>query len=86
LLDWLGFLICTISKRYESVFSGMSGAIIHNSDYQSAEECMSAIDRYFDERNENFRGPSKASWKEELGKEIVDPSFNEANNCKDPRF
>ena len=64
----------------------MSGAIIHNSDYQSAEECMLAIDRYFDERNENFRGPSKASWKEELGKEIVDPSFDEANNCKDPRL
>ena len=35
----------------ESVFSGMSRAIIHNSDYQSTEECMRAVDRYFDERN-----------------------------------
>src|SRR5262249_18634831 len=33
----------------ESVFSGMARAIIHNSDYQSVEEAMAAIDRYFRE-------------------------------------
>jgi hypothetical protein len=33
----------------------MSRAIIHNSDYQSAEECMLAIDRYFEERNKPRR-------------------------------
>ena len=35
----------------ESVFSGMSKAILHNSDYGSVEECKEAIDRYFRERN-----------------------------------
>jgi hypothetical protein len=39
----------------ESVFSGMARAIIHNSDYQSVDECKAAIDRYFEERNEHFR-------------------------------
>jgi len=70
----------------ESVFSGMSRAIIHNSDYQSAEECRLAIDRYFDERNENFRARPKPAGNKIWGKEIVDPSFDEANNCKDPRW
>ena len=70
----------------ESVFSGMSRAIIHNSDYQSAEECMLTIDRYFDERNENFRARPKRAGKKIWGKEIVEPSFDEANNCKDPRW
>jgi hypothetical protein len=31
----------------ESVFSGMARAIIHNSDYLSVKEAMSAIDLYF---------------------------------------
>jgi transposase len=70
----------------ESVFSGMSRAIIHNSDYQSAEECMLAINRYFNERNENFRARPRRAGKKIWGKEIVDPSFDEANNCKDPRW
>jgi hypothetical protein len=60
----------------ESVFSGMSRAIIHNSDYQSAEECMRAVDRYFDERNENFRTRPKRAGKKIWGKEIVEPSFD----------
>jgi hypothetical protein len=29
----------------ESVFSGMAKAVIHNSDYQSVDECQFAIDR-----------------------------------------
>jgi hypothetical protein len=35
----------------ESVFSGMSKAILHNSNYQSVDECKAAIDRYFSDRN-----------------------------------
>jgi len=38
----------------ESVFSGMSKAILHNSDYQSVDECTMTIDRYFYERNIAF--------------------------------
>jgi len=70
----------------ESVFSGMSRAIIQNSDYQSAEECRLAIDRYFIERNENFRVHPKRAGNKIWGKELVNPSFDEANNCKDPRW
>ena len=40
----------------ESVFSGMARAIIHNSDYCSAEAAKDAIDRYYAERNEYFSG------------------------------
>jgi transposase len=39
----------------ESVFSGMSRAILHNSNYQSIEDCKAAIDRYIADRN-NFSG------------------------------
>ena len=39
----------------ESVFSGMAKAVIHNSDYQSVEECKIAIDAYIAERNEHYR-------------------------------
>jgi hypothetical protein len=41
----------------------MSKAIIQNSDYQSAEECRLAMDRYFNERNENFRVHPKRAGK-----------------------
>lgn len=45
----------------ESVFSGMARAIIHNSDYQSVEECKQAIDRYFIDRNKFYKkNPKKA--------------------------
>ncbi|MFG6459269.1 IS630 family transposase [Roseateles sp. BYS96W] len=39
----------------ESVFSGMSRAIIHNSNYATLDDAKVAIDRYFAERNEQFR-------------------------------
>jgi transposase len=58
----------------ESVFSGMSRAIIHNSDYQSAEECMLAIDRYR-RKKRKLQSPSKASWKKDLGKRDCWPVF-----------
>ena len=47
----------------ESIFSGLAKAIIHNSDYQSVDECKNAIDKYFDDRN-NFY---KIHWRVEIG-------------------
>jgi hypothetical protein len=38
----------------ESVFSRMSRAILHNSDYQSVDECKTAIDTYLSDRNVAF--------------------------------
>ena len=69
----------------ESVFSGMAKAIIHNSDYQSVEEAVAAIDRYFQERNEHFLNHPKKAGKKLWGNEIVVSEFTESNNCKDPR-
>ena len=70
----------------ESVFSGMAKAIIHNSDYQSVEECKSAIDRYYSERNEYFKKHPKRAGNKIWGKERVKPAFSESNNCKDPAY
>jgi len=70
----------------ESVFSGMARAIIHNSDYQSVEECIIAIDRYFAERNQEFIKNPKRAGKKIWGEEIVMPIFKECNNCKDPKW
>ncbi len=70
----------------ESVFSGMAKAIIHNSDYQSIDECKSAIDIYFQERNEYFSQHHKRAGNKIWGKEIVKPIFSETNNCKDPNW
>jgi hypothetical protein len=70
----------------ESVFSGMARAIIHNSDYQSVEEAMQAIDRYFAERNAAFLTNPRRAGKKIWGHERVAPVFAESNNCKDPRW
>ena len=70
----------------ESVFSGMARAIIHNSDYQSVDDCKRAIDRYFLERNEHFRQHPQKAGKKIWGKERVVAEFNPSNNCKDPRW
>jgi transposase len=70
----------------ESIFSGMATAIIHNSNYQSVAMAKAAIDRYFMERNENFRThPQKAGGKI-WGKELVAPKFKQGQNCKNPRW
>lgn len=70
----------------ESVFSGMAKAIIHNSDYQSVDECARAINRYFSDRNKFYiQNPQKAGNKI-WGKERVEPRFSESNNCKDPQY
>jgi len=70
----------------ESVFSGMARAVIHNSNYLSVDECKRAIDRYFRERNDAFAKNPKRAGKVIWGKEREPPVFNEANNCKDPRY
>ena len=70
----------------ESVFSGMARAIIHNSDYDSVEDCMAAIDRYYAERNQSFQEHPRRAGNKIWGKERVPPVFSPSNNCKDPRW
>jgi transposase len=70
----------------ESVFSGMARAIIHNSDYKSMDVAKAAIDRYFRDRNANFRQQPKRAGKKIWGSERERPVFSDANNCKDPRY
>jgi hypothetical protein len=70
----------------ESVFSGMAKAIIHNSNYQSVEECKVAIDRYFSDRNDFFRKYPKRAGKKIWGKELKKPVFDETQNFKDSRW
>ena len=70
----------------ESVFSGMARAIIHNSDYQSVEECKVAINRYFAERNQYFLDNPKRAGNKIWGDERVEVRFKESNNCKDPHY
>jgi hypothetical protein len=70
----------------ESVFSGMSRAVIHNSDFGSVNEAKVAIDKYLAKRNEHFqrypRRAGKKIWKMERESAL----FSEAHNCKDPRY
>lgn len=70
----------------ESVFSGMSRAIIHNSDYTSVGDAKEAISRYFEERNRSFlmtpRRAGRAIW----GREPAPSVFLETSNCKDARY
>ena len=54
----------------ESVFTAMTKAVIHNSDYQSSEEMKTAISRHFREKNAYFnKNPRRA------GKKIWDRDF-----------
>lgn len=70
----------------ESIFSGMSRAIIHNSNYESVDASKIAIDLYFQERNQHFKKNPKRAGNKIWGKERVIAEFNESNNCKDPRY
>jgi transposase len=70
----------------ESVFSGMSRAIIHNSDYPSVEAAQRAIDCYFAKRNEDFRQHPRRAGGKIWGSERVPNQFREGNNCKDPLY
>ena len=70
----------------ESVFSGMSRAIIHNSNYPSIDDAKGAIHRYFEERNTHFQQHPRPAGKKIWGKEREPASFSESSNCKDPRY
>ncbi len=70
----------------ESVFSGMAKAVIHNSDYQSIDECKLAINRYFSERNQAFLENPKRAGKKIWGEEVVKAVFKDSNNCKDHKY
>lgn len=70
----------------ESIFSGMARAVIHNSDYVTADAAKDAINRYFLERNQHFRDEPQRAGKRIWGEERVPPSFSDDNNCKDPRW
>ncbi len=70
----------------EGVFSGLARAVIHNSDYQSVNETMAAINRYFQERNDYFQRHPKRAGKKIWGKERTPCRFSETQNYKDPRW
>ena len=70
----------------ESVFSGMARAIIHNSDYPSVKAAQTAIDRYFDERNQHYKDNPKRAGKKIWGLERNSVEFSASNNCKDPAY
>lgn len=70
----------------ESVFSGMSRAIIHNSNYPSVKAATEAIDRYFSERNQHFKNTPSRAGKKIWGLERTSTEFNAGNNCKDPGY
>ncbi|WOD17021.1 IS630 family transposase [Paraburkholderia kirstenboschensis] len=70
----------------ESVFSGMARAIIHNSDYATADAAKSAIDRYFAERNLHFMNYPKRAGNSIWRMERTSSEFSEANNCKDAAY
>lgn len=70
----------------ESVFSGLARAVIHNSNYPSVDAARAAIDRYFVDRNQQFRDSPKRAGKRIWGNERVPPAFSDSNNCKDPQW
>lgn len=70
----------------ESVFSGLAKSVIHNSDYESLDECKTAIDLYFKRRNDFFLLHPKRAGNKIWGKELVVPIFKVDHNCKDPRY
>jgi transposase len=70
----------------ESVFSGMAKSVIHNSDYQSVDECKKAIDDYFAERNAFYKQNPRRAGNKIWGNEVVSPEFSPSNNCKDPNW
>ena len=68
----------------ESVFSGMARAILHNSNYGNVDECKSAINMYFAERNRAFLKRPHRAGKKIWGKEQVEAALKEENHCKHP--
>jgi DDE superfamily endonuclease len=70
----------------ESVFSGMSRAIIHNSNFENSSEASDSIDRYFLNRNEFYKIHPKRAGRKIWQHETCEAVFQEENNCKDPRY
>jgi transposase len=70
----------------ESVFSGMARAVIHNSNYKDVDEARAAIDRYFADRNSQFRENPRRAGRKIWGTELEPAVFSEGNNCKDPQY
>ena len=70
----------------EAVFSGMSRAIIHNSNYASVDAAKLAIDQYIAVRNKQFLENPKRAGKSIWGGETSISAFSECNNCKDSRY
>lgn len=70
----------------ESVFSGMARAVLHNSDYASAQDCMKAISGHFADRNRYFKENPKRAGNKIWGEEVTMPRFCPSNNCKNPRY
>jgi hypothetical protein len=70
----------------ESVFSGMSRALIHNSDFRSVDDAKAAIDLYLSDRNQHFLQNPRRAGKRIWGNEPEPATFSEAHNCKDPRY
>lgn len=68
----------------ESVFSGLAKAVIHNSNYNTVDDCRAAIDRHFSERNTFFLKNPKRAGNIIWGKEEVKPVFSDVNSCKKP--
>lgn len=69
----------------ESIFGGLSEAIVKNSNYSSVDEARNAIDMYFGERNEYFQNNPGRAGNKIWGKEIVKPLFRQGHNCKHHR-
>ncbi|WP_219127486.1 IS630 family transposase [Mucilaginibacter sp. 21P] len=63
----------------EAVFGGLARAVIHNSDYKSVDECKTAIDLYFKDRNEHFRLNPKKAGDRIWGLETTKAVFSEAH-------
>jgi hypothetical protein len=70
----------------ESVFSGMSRAVIHNSDFEDLPRARNAIDRYFLSRNEFYNNHPKRAGRKLWQQERTEAVFQEQNNCKDLRY
>lgn len=70
----------------EAVFSGMSRAVIHNSNFKNFEEAKGLIDRYFADRNHRFKEDPRRAGRKIWGREPCLAVFREENNCRDPRY
>jgi|GEM_PF-1697849 len=68
----------------ESVFSGLSQSVIHNSNYSTVKDAKLAIDRYIKERNSYFRKNPRKAGNTIWGEEQTPSYFSVSHNCKDP--